>query len=86
MEHAQDHVKRDPGERQPARPIVAAEHESSTENRQEPDELDPDAVELKRISDVEIGDVVDKADCAYGYIHASEDGHGERALISRFLF
>jgi hypothetical protein len=41
VEDAQDHVEGNPGESKPARPIAAAEHTSSTQNRYEIDEFHP---------------------------------------------
>jgi hypothetical protein len=41
MEAAQDHVVRDPGERELARPIAASKHAHTTDNRYETEEFDP---------------------------------------------
>ena len=81
VEDAQDYVVSDPDERQPARPIAAAEHVHATHNGDETEKFDPHDIVLKRMLRLEPGEVVSKADHTGYYVHASDDGHGEGALI-----
>ena len=81
MEGAQEYVERDPGKRNPARPVVAAQHEDAGDDRNEPDEFDPENVALKRVARLEFLPVISKADCPHHYVHGSDDGHRERTFV-----
>ena len=59
---AQNHVEYDPGKRKPASPVVASEHECSTDNRQQLREFGPDNVLLQR---QQFTEVVGEAEGAY---------------------
>src|ERR1700722_12111813 len=72
---AQNHVEYDPGQRKPASPVAASEHEYSDNNRQQLRQFGPDAVLLQR---QQWAEVVSKADGAYHQIHASKNGHRDR--------
>ena len=86
VEGAQDHVGSDPDERKPARPVMAAEHKHSTHNRDETDQFDPYQAVLKRMLRVELGEVISEANRTYHYVHASDDGHGERTVVHIMVF
>jgi hypothetical protein len=47
MKGAQDHVESNPGERQPARPVVAQKHEHAADDCQSLGECDPETVVLQ---------------------------------------
>ena len=81
MEGAQDHVVSDPGERKPARPVVAAEQIHSTDNRYETEEFDPYDVLLKQMLRNELDEVISEANRAHHYVHATDDGHGEGTFV-----
>ena len=75
---AEDYMKCDPSNRDPAGPVVAAEHECAADNRHELGEFDPDTVGGRRRGLVE---VVNKTDHADTDIHAREDQNRQRTLV-----
>jgi hypothetical protein len=61
MKRAQHNVICDPGNCEPPRPVVTAQEEDATHNRQEPNQFDQEDVLFKRLSEKVI-EVVGKAD------------------------
>src|SRR6185312_1398278 len=57
MKNAQSHVECNPREREPARPIVSAEHENSRNNRRNFHERNPHNVIFKRMLDFVLAEV-----------------------------
>jgi len=70
VEDAQDYVECDPGKREPARPIVSAEQEYSTNNRQAFGEFDRRRIGMtcQQLTEVDC-----KSDRAHRQIDAGED-------------
>lgn len=58
VQGTQDDVVSEPNDKQPASPILAAENEYPANNRQNPDEANPDNVRLERTVRVELGAVI----------------------------
>ena len=81
VEGAQDDVIADPSECKPARPVTAAEHKRSTQNGYEAEEFDPNEVVLKRLLGVPLAEMICEANSAHHNVHASDDGHRERAWV-----
>src|SRR5947209_9002244 len=77
MKGAQDYVEYHPGERKPARPVVASKHKRSTNDRYQLDEFHPKPVVLKGALCVVLPQVVNEADCTHAYIHKPEDRYRE---------
>ena len=63
MEAANGDMERNPSQGQPARPVTAKEHVHSANNRDQMDEARPHDVILKRMPQVEVGQMVYKPDC-----------------------
>ena len=74
MKGAEDHVKADPSEEQPAGPVMATEHKYSAENGQQPHEQAPDNFVWKRTQGLELGDMICKSNDAGCYEYATNDG------------
>ena len=64
VQGAEDEVVSDPHDKKPARPVAAPKHERAAENRQKPDQANPDNVIFKGALDFELGGVVRKSDYA----------------------
>ena len=60
VKDTQDDVVGEPNDKQPARPVAAAEQAYSTKHRQKPDAANPDHVGCKRTLCFELGGVVGK--------------------------
>ena len=69
---AEADVITDPGEHQPARPVLSADHKHAAKNREQPQQANPN--NLKGRMRPELGDMVGKADDAGGYEDATNDG------------
>jgi len=54
-----------PGDCEPTSPVVTAEHKGAGDNGGEPDELDPECVELKRMCHGNLVDVERKPERPY---------------------
>lgn len=73
MKGAEDDMERDPGEEQPARPVVTTEHKRSTEYGEQPHAAAPDNFVWKRTQGLELGDVIYKSNDAGCYEHPTDD-------------
>ena len=81
VEAAENHVVCHPNHREPSRPVAAAKHKRSTNNRHQAQEQDPDRVILKRIPSPELVEVVSKRNYAHSYKQPTDDGHREWTFV-----
>src|SRR5581483_12136297 len=69
------------GQGEPARPVVAAEHERSRDNGERADNRHAKDFELERHRRAEVARVINEADRADDDVDARDDGHRQWALV-----
>jgi len=84
VQGADGHVAGNPCHCQPARPVIAAQHERSTHHRCEPNKDDPGHVKLKRMRGPEVLHVESKPEDTRCDKHATDDSHREWTLFHRY--
>lgn len=74
VQDTQDDVVSEPNDKEPARPVAAAEQECSAKDRKKPDEANPDKVKFKRT--LELGSVVCESDHPDCHEYPTDDRDG----------
>ena len=74
VKRTEDDVVRNPNEQKPARPVASAKHEQSKEDREKPDDANPNKAIFKLTMCLEVGEVVCKSDGAGCYKQATDKG------------
>ena len=77
MEEADDYVEYNPGEREPACPVVPAQQEDSAYEGDQFGHLDRDGI---AVSGNELGKVVNESRHSYQNVDAGNDDHDNRPL------
>jgi len=81
MEKAENEVIRDPGHRNPPRPVAAPKHEDATNDRRDPKKQNEDHFVLKCLLRLEIAEMVNKAHRARRDEQATHDRDCEWSLF-----
>jgi hypothetical protein len=84
IEEADPHVERDPGQRQPTRPVVASQQKCPTDKGNNFSEFDQKIVHLKRMPRQDLLEVVNKTDRPDTDIDAGEHSYREGTGDHRF--
>jgi hypothetical protein len=73
-------VSANPGQRKPARPVVALEHIHATYSRQKTNELNPYDFVLKRLP-AELSGMINEANRSNHYVHPTDNCQGDRTDV-----
>jgi hypothetical protein len=77
IQEAYGDMEGDPGQREPARPVVTAEHEHAADNRNGPHERNPNEFERKGVRRLEVGCVEGEAGYTRCDQYATQNGDGD---------
>jgi hypothetical protein len=79
VKSAEDYVVSHPNDQEPTRPVVAAEHKHSANNRQKPDEADQNNLKVARPP--QLAHVIGESDDADCYEYATDSRYCMRTFV-----